>query len=83
MDQYHQHLEGAKKPSLSDPEFIESMLQLHRKISSISCTVFQSHSLIMKAQRLAFMDILNEAITDQFLPVDMLAYYCDRILKVT
>mmetsp|Transcript_16886 Transcript_16886/g.32946 ORF Transcript_16886/g.32946 Transcript_16886/m.32946 type:complete len:759 (+) Transcript_16886:693-2969(+) len=68
-----------EKDSL-DPAFVQSLLDLHEKNQSLVKTEFEADSLFQKALKEAFETFVNHDVGKRS-NAELLANYCDRILK--
>lgn len=69
-----------KKETNDDPDFIKELLALHDKFTALVERQFSSNALFQKALKDAFQDFVNRD-TGKFTNADLMASFCDRILK--
>ena len=63
-----------------DSRLVKDFLNLHAKYDAIMKEEFGSHALFQKAVKDAFMKLMNQEVGKQK-PVELLASFCDRLLK--
>lgn len=65
-----------------DPQFVKDLLALHEKYSSLINNHFSGHGAFQKALTDAFSEIVNKELQGSKVTMaDVLASFCDRILK--
>jgi len=71
---------ASKTEALSDPTFVQSLLDLHDRFKGIVQECFSSDSLFQKALKEAFEVFINRDI-GKFSFAQLMSSFCDRILK--
>ena len=70
-----------KKDTNQDPQFVDGLLELHDRYSTLVNEQFQQNSDFQKALKDALQEVVNND-TGSYSNADLLSSYCDRILKV-
>jgi cullin 1 len=63
-----------------DSQFIKDMLFLHDKYFSMVNTEFEGNNLFQRALKESFVELMNRDLGKEKIP-ELLANYCDRLLK--
>ncbi|CAN0517875.1 unnamed protein product, partial [Ectocarpus sp. 8 AP-2014] len=73
-------IEGGEKDTNQDPNFVKELLALHNKYMAVVNDQFAGNSLLQKAIKEAFVDIVNRDV-GKFKNADLMCGFCNRILK--
>lgn len=71
---------GGSKEGNDDPIFIKDLLFVHDKHTKLVTEQFQSNALFQKAMKDAFTELVNQDC-GKFTTADLIATFCDRLLK--
>lgn len=71
----------ATKESASDPTFVKALLELHDKMRALVRDQFNNNTLFQTALKDAFEFFINKEVRSKFSNAEMIAHFCDRILK--
>jgi cullin 1 len=72
----------AEKESAENPAFVLALLDLHDKAKGFVASEFQGHTRFQKALKDAFDVFVNKEVeSSRFSNAEMIASYCDRVLK--
>mmetsp|Transcript_20406 Transcript_20406/g.49633 ORF Transcript_20406/g.49633 Transcript_20406/m.49633 type:complete len:758 (-) Transcript_20406:1630-3903(-) len=80
VDEKVEQLKNATKADVSDPSFIQSMLDLHDKHKSTVTECFGSDSIFQKALKEAFETFINQEV-GKYSFAQLMSTFCDRILR--
>uniref|UniRef100_A0A7S1G733 Cullin family profile domain-containing protein n=1 Tax=Bicosoecida sp. CB-2014 TaxID=1486930 RepID=A0A7S1G733_9STRA len=71
----------SSKESPSDPTFVQALLELHDKMRALVRDQFKNNTLFQTALKDAFEFFINKEVRSKYSNAEMIAHFCDRILK--
>jgi cullin 1 len=71
-----------KKEKADDPEFTQSMINLHARIDALVREQFADNKLFKNAMKDGFSTVLMNDVSKAFSNAEIVSTYTDRILKV-
>lgn len=72
---------GSQVDPSDDPQYIKDLISIHEKYLKVVEEHFEGHAQFQKALKDAFVEIVNRDMGDKIKTADIMAGFCDRLLK--